>query len=225
MWGDDEGVSYRVSYQPQEYHIEPPPSGGLKFSEEEKKHLLMAIGALTLAFTLLFRDPDFPIYFTAILAFCSVMTGFFMHEMAHKYVAQKYGSWAEFRAWPQYLLIAVVTAYFGFLIAAPGAVYHRGYLTKEQTGKVSAAGPVTNIIMASIILPILLFVPGIPYEIFLLLGMVCFMNVIIGGFNLVPFFGLDGKKIIKWNVGIWIGLLGILGFYGILLLAPQLIFG
>jgi Zn-dependent protease len=225
MWGDDKGVSYRVSYQPQEYYIEPPPSGGLKFSNEEKKHLLMAIGALTLAFTLLLRHLDLPIYLIAVLAFCSVMTGFFMHEMAHKYIAQKYGSWAEFRAWPQYLLIAIATAFFGFLFAAPGAVYHRGYLTKEQTGKVSAAGPVTNVVMASFILPIIMFIPGIPYEIFVLLWMVCLMNVIIGGFNLVPFFGLDGKKIIKWNVGIWLGLFAILGFYAVLLLFPEAIFG
>ena len=94
MWGDDEGVSYRVSYQPQEYYIGVPQQGFLKFSNEEKKHLLMAIGALTLAFTLLLRHLDLPIYLIAVLAFCSVMTGFFMHEMAHKYMAQKYGSWA-----------------------------------------------------------------------------------------------------------------------------------
>jgi Zn-dependent protease len=226
MWGDERRTEYRVTYFPQEVYIEPPQEQGfLKFSDEEKKNLLMAIGALTLAFTLFWRGLNIPFYLIAILSFCAVITGFLLHEIGHKYMAQKYGCWAEFRAWPQWLLLAVISGFFGFLLAAPGAVYHKGYLTQEQTGKVSAAGPVVNITMASFLLPIVFFFPDIIYEIWILLYMICLLNVIIGGFNLIPVFGLDGTKIIKWNKGIYIGLFAILAFYGVLLLFPGLIFG
>jgi Zn-dependent protease len=225
MWGDRGNVTYRVSFQPQEHYIGVPQKGVLKFSKKEKMDLLLAIGALTLAFALWLYSSNIPFYLLAIMAFCAVMTGFFLHEVAHKYMAQKYGSWAEFRAWPLYLLIAIATAFFGVILAMPGAVYHKGYLTKEQTGKVSAAGPVINTIIASIILPVILFVPGIPFEVGVLLWMVFSVNVIIGCFNLVPFFGLDGTKIIKWNILIWLGLCAILGFYAVIVFFPRAIFG
>jgi len=219
MWGDDDRrVEYRISYQPYEYHQPPPVTGGgLQFSEEEKKNLFMAIGALTLAFTLLLAGGELPIYTVIALSFVAVVTGFLLHEMGHKIVAQRYGCWAEFRAWPMGLLLAVVSGLFGFLFAAPGAVYIRGYLSKEENGKVSAAGPAMNITVASILLPILFFIPGILIEINYLIWMICYLNVFIGGFNMIPFPPLDGSKIIKWNPGLWVGMLIILGFYFVLL--------
>ena len=219
MWGDDDRrVEYRISYQPYEYHQPPPVTGGgLQFSEEEKKNLFMAIGALTLAFTLLLAGGELPIYTVIALSFVAVVTGFLLHEMGHKIVAQRYGCWAEFRAWPMGLLLAVVSGLFGFLFAAPGAVYIRGYLSKEENGKVSAAGPAMNITVASILLPILFFIPGILIEINYLIWMICYLNVFIGGFNMIPFPPLDGSKIIKWNPGVWVGMLIILGFYFVLL--------
>jgi Zn-dependent protease len=159
------------------------------------------------------------------LAFTAVCTAFLLHEIGHKIVAQKYGCWAEFRAWPMGLMLAVLSGFMGFLFAAPGAVYIRGNLTEEQNGKVSASGPLMNIGVASILLPVIFFIPGIIDEIWILLYMICYLNVFIGAFNMIPFPPLDGSKIIKWNLMIWIGLLAILGFYGVLLIAPGFILG
>lgn len=212
MWGDNRGVTYRITYRPYEYYYQPPPQKGLKFSEEEKKHLLMAIGALTLAFTLFFAG-EYPLLIVVGLSFVAVITAFLLHEMGHKIVAQRYGCWAEFRAWPMGLLLAVLSGFIGFLFAAPGAVYIRGYLSKEDNGKVSAAGPLMNIGVASVLLPLLFLVPNMISEILLLIWMICYLNVFIGGFNMIPFPPLDGSKIIKWNPGIWIGMLVILGVY------------
>jgi Zn-dependent protease len=145
--------------------------------------------------------------------------------MGHKIIAQRYGCWAEFRVWPQGLLLAVISAFVGFLFAAPGAVYVRGHLSKEQNGKVSAAGPLTNIAVASFLLPVIFLVPGITGEIRTLIIMVCILNVFIGGFNMIPFPPLDGSKIIKWNPVIWIGMLVVLGGYGVLLMAPEWVSG
>ena len=225
MWGDEGRTEYRVAYFPQEVYIKPPPQGGLKFSEQEKQHLFLAIGALTLAFTLFFLDRGFSLVILVGLSFIAVCTGFLLHEIGHKVVAQRYGCWAEFRAWPMGLMLAVLSGFMGFLFAAPGAVYIQGYLSKEENGKVSAAGPLMNIGVTSVLLPIVLFVPAIMFEIRFLLGMICYLNIFIGGFNMIPIPPLDGSKIIKWNPAIWIGLLIILGFLGILLLAPGIIFG
>jgi Zn-dependent protease len=236
MQGDDR---YRYTYQQQGYQPHayyypppqpqpppPPPPGGLfSFSAEEKKNLLMAIGALTLAFTLLFSGSGIAIYIVVALSFVAVVTGFLLHEFGHKFVAQRYGCWAEFKAWPQGLLLAIFSAFFGFLFAAPGAVYIRGRLTKEQNGWVSAAGPLMNITVASFLLPVIFFVSSIPDEIFLLVWMICYLNVFIGGFNMIPFPPLDGSKIIRWNPGMWILLLAVLGFYFILLNFPGAISG
>ncbi|UCG70286.1 MAG: site-2 protease family protein [Thermoplasmata archaeon] len=226
MRGDEEVVTYRVSYQPYEYYIEPPVrEGGLKFSEEEKKHLLMAIGALTLAFTFMLLGTGIPIYTIVGLSFVAVITGFLLHEIGHKIVAQRYGCWAEFRAWPFGLMFAVLTAAVArILFAAPGAVYIRGHLTKEENGKVSAAGPLMNVAVSSLLMPILLFFPDIIIEIWYLIYMICFLNVFIGLFNLIPFPPLDGSKIIKWNPGIWFVMGLVLGSYLILILYPSLLF-
>ncbi|MEE9152117.1 MAG: site-2 protease family protein [Thermoplasmata archaeon] len=224
MWGDDRGATYKVTYQPYEHYLEPPPQG-LKFSDEEKKHLLMAVGALTIAFTLLFAGLEGLSIFTVIgLSFVAVITGFLLHEIGHKIVAQRYGCWAEFRAWPFGLLMAVFSAFMGFLFAAPGAVYVRGHLSKEENGKVSAAGPLMNIVVASFLLPIWIFISPID-ELQLLISMILWLNLFIGGFNMIPVPPLDGSKIIRWNPGIWIGMLVVLGVYFILFFDPSLILG
>lgn len=227
MWGDDDNrqVTYRVSYVPRETYNQPPEGGGLKFSDEEKKHLLMAIGALTLAFTLLFYGfGELSFVIVIGLSFLAVITGFLLHEIGHKIVAQRYGCWAEFRAWPFGLLMAVFSAFIGFLFAAPGAVYIRGHLTKEENGKVSASGPLMNIAVATFLLPIWIFIPLID-EGRLLISMILWLNLFIGGFNMIPIPPLDGSKIIRWNPGVWILLLMIIGGYFLLFLDPDLIFG
>jgi Zn-dependent protease len=224
MWGDDDNrqVTYRVSYVPREIYYQPPERG-LNFSEEEKKHLLMAIGALTLAFTFLFYGYEgLPFAIVVGLSFLAVITGFLLHEIGHKIVAQRYGCWAEFRAWPFGLLMAVFSAFIGFLFAAPGAVYIRGPLTKEENGKVSASGPLMNIAVATFLLPVWIFIPLIN-EVELLISMILWLNLFIGGFNMIPIPPLDGSKIIRWNPGVWILLLMIIGGYFLLFLDPNLI--
>ena len=57
-----------------------------------------------------------------LMSFAAVMTGFLLHELAHKWMAQKYGCWAEYRGNRNGLLLALLMGAVGFLIAAPGAV-------------------------------------------------------------------------------------------------------
>ncbi len=175
-------------------------------SDTEKKHLLIALGVLTLAFAISFSGgiygitrPGFPIFLG--ISFLSVGTAFLFHELAHRKLARKYGCWAEFRMWTWGLMMALILSIaLGVVFAAPGAVMIQGHITREQNGKISAAGPSTNLIVGA------LFLAG-SYSLTLLnyptgsfiLAFVSFVNIFIGGFNLLPFGPLDGYKIFRWN--------------------------
>ncbi|MBW3019640.1 hypothetical protein KY329_05680, partial [Candidatus Woesearchaeota archaeon] len=69
--------------------------------------------------------------------------GFVVHELSHKYVAQKLKCWAEFRASNQMLLLGIIFSFFGFVLAAPGGVFIKG--GPRHSGKIAAAGPISNV--------------------------------------------------------------------------------
>jgi len=129
----------------------------------------------------------------------TVGLGFLLHEIAHKFVAQKYGCWAEFRADDRMLIFAIIGAmFFGFVFAAPGAVLIRGYVTLKKNGIISLAGPMTNIILAIIFLMLkLVLLPTAIVSLVLNYGFQ--INAFIALFNLVPFMNFDGAKIFRWN--------------------------
>jgi len=184
----------------------------MRFSEIEKQHLLKAWIALSFAFTVLnisLFNSAFLIYF--IMSMLTVGLGFLLHEIAHKYVAQKYGCWAEFRADDRMLLFTVISAFLGFIFAAPGAVWIHGRVTKERNGKISLAGPLTNIILSIIFLFLAV------YFTFSNLLTTAFLygysiNGFLALFNMLPFMNLDGKKILDWNKAVYVFTVIIAGF-------------
>ena len=77
----------------------------------ESKHILIAWTTLSFAFSIgyLFRNPLlFPIM--VMISLGTVGLGFILHELSHKFIAQRYGYWAEFRVWPSGLIMAVIFA-------------------------------------------------------------------------------------------------------------------
>ncbi len=189
-------------------------------SPEEKKNLSIAILALTAALTMAmfggftrmlgeFNEEPWVVGYIALVAFVSTTTAFFLHEMAHKFVAQHYGCWAEFRYSQQGLLIAMVLAAIaGFLFAAPGAVYIAGRIDKRQNGIISIAGPLTNVVVAAAAIPILIYMGGIIAAGFYT---VIYFNAFLAIFNMIPVMPLDGAKVVRWNVGVYIGALAAMG--------------
>lgn len=180
----------------------------VKFTASEIRDIIISMLAISFAFALLLsRSTGFNItVITTLMPITLIVVGFgfVFHELSHKFVAIRYGYWAEYKMWIQGLFLALITPLFGFIFAAPGAVYiHGEYISKEENGKISVSGSITNIIFASFFLLILIALPNNTY-----ITTLAFYGVFINGFlaffNQLPFFGLDGSKVIKWNPFVWI---------------------
>lgn len=182
-----------------------PVAGKIKFSRSEIVHILIAVIVLSVAFTIiLFRggsilsgNPAANIIMIFALSMVLVVCSFLLHEFGHKFVAQRYGAWSEFRMYPAGLFISLVFAFFGFLFAAPGAVYITGSIDEKQNGKISLAGPGVNFAIAAVALVLFSVTTGLPQDVF---RMLAYLNAFLGLFNLIPVPPFDGSKIIRWNI-------------------------
>ena len=214
------------------------------FSEEEKRHLLLATGAFTLALGLMWvrgigglLSASSPAVWllTLLLAMpmmlIAVGPAFLLHEIGHKIVAKRHGCWAEFRADPKGLRFGVLlAALLGFLFMAPGAVMVAGVVTRRQNGHIAVAGPLVNLGLFIVGLPLgaLLLSLTNAFEVVpsmdeyfvdgalnwpLMLINICtfwlYANLILGLFNMLPFGPLDGLKVRDWSEG---------AFYAVLLI-------
>ena len=224
MWRDPSrrNQTFQVRYVMSDGWGEPVqinrrPHSKMAFSDYEKEQLRESIGFLTLAFALalsngllvVIDDPSILIT-TLPLALAAVMTGFLLHELAHKWMAQQYGCWAEYRGNKNGLYFALAMSAFGFLLAAPGAVMVSGRITDRQNGIIAAVGPLTNIAIAIVALPIYIFTAGLDWPISLLGELARFIiviNLILGGFNMIPIQPLDGSKVIMWSKPAYLGII------------------
>jgi Zn-dependent protease len=189
------------------------------FSSVEIPHIAAALIALAFSFQLiLFRDQIFnqglisPVYLLSffVQSLIAVGVGFVLHELGHKYVAQKKGLWAEFRSWPLGLVLAIgmsLLSHGGFVFAAPGAVVigplkktKAGMvLKKEDIGHIGIIGSVINISIAGIALVIFAFT-GLQ-----LATLTAQVNSWLAIFNMIPLSVLDGRKVWVWSKKIWFG--------------------
>lgn len=182
----------------------------------ELSHILISVVTISLAFAFAtegFGDvtPQFAGTFITILL--TVGLGFILHELAHRQVAKRYGAHARYQAWTIGLVIAVVMAIaFGFVFAAPGAVYIYGkQLTRDKYGKVALAGPAANFLLAIGFLFLAYSAPDASG--FAITG--AYVNAFLGAFNLIPIAPFDGQKIYAWSQRVWFG--AALAFAGLLL--------
>lgn len=173
----------------------------MKFSSYEQQELLKAWAAVSLAFAILLGGGfsglfTFNFLMMVVVAAITVGIGFLLHELAHKYLAQQYGCWAEFRSDGRMLLFMIALSFFGFIFAAPGAVMIHGMVDRVRNGKISVAGPLTNILLA-LFFGLLSFVLAEPFATFSSYGFM--INSWLGLFNMLPFWTFDGAKVFAWN--------------------------
>ncbi len=190
-----------------------------KFTFDEVRDLIIAFLIISLCFGIAQsgRNTDILMQILPIIM-VGVGLGFILHELGHKFVSMHYGYWAEFKLWPQGLLLALITSFFGIVFAAPGAVYtYANYMNDEINGKISVAGPVVNIILALIFLLIAssIYTQAFHSPDLVLLFNICAVgfsvNSYLAVFNLIPIGNLDGSKVLNWNAGIWVLTIGIAG--------------
>ncbi len=182
-----------------------------KFTRNELRDLLIAFIVLSICFAISNVGLNlFSILSIMPIVMIGVGAGFLLHEIGHKFVSMKYGYWVEFKLWPLGLVIALVTAFLGFVFAAPGAVNtYADHMNDEINGRIAIAGPMTNMGLALvfIIIAALIYPFSIHSQIVHLIYLICTVgysvNSYLAAFNLLPFATLDGIKVMKWNVLIW----------------------
>ncbi|MCI4338674.1 MAG: metalloprotease [Thermoplasmata archaeon] len=204
--------SYTAGYPPR---IQVPSR--LSTSRKELTHLALAFVVLSVSIGILAIGPlrfgvgyavtGLELAFALGFGAAAALTGFLNHELAHKIAAQRLGYWAEFRMFPVGLLLALLTAFVGFLFAMPGATVVEDIRDPRDFGRTSLAGPLVNLAQggafALVGTALFLRAPGSLWpQILFPLG---FFNGWFATFNLLPFGPLDGRKVLRWNLAIWIG--------------------
>ncbi len=171
----------------------------LRFSKLEILHLLLATALVAAVGLSLYR---FQLRWDFLAIFISA---FVIHELGHKFLAQFYRAWAEFRVLFYGAVVTAISAlpFFPFKFIAPGAVMISGNLTVSRYGRVSLIGPLTNLAMGTGFLCAYLLTTITDSPSTILLVGVRF-NGFIGFFNMIPFMGLDGQKIFSWNKIVWV---------------------
>jgi Zn-dependent protease len=199
----------RPAYNPF-YVPQPPPHAGrprITFSAQELLHIGGAIAILTVCLAFVLHDkfgnpytfgtlPPLSLFLASLLA---IGSGFVLHELAHKVVAQRYGHWAEFRAQFFGLLMSLLLALgIGFLAAAPGAVVIQGAVTRRENGLISLVGPGTNLLIGLLAFP---FTQAVNPDATLprMMALVATVNGGLCLLNLLPLGQLDGRKVLRWS--------------------------
>ncbi len=192
--------------------------GNISTSDTEIIDLLKAWLVLSAAFAILLSGSPFAkgFYTGFLISSLTVGTGFLLHELAHKIVAQRYGCFAEFRSFDFMLLVALAMSFAGFLFAAPGAVMISGHVDKRKNGIISVAGPIVNVVLALGFLLLGFLFSGN-------LGLIALYGFRINGFlalfNMIPALNFDGAKVLSWNK-MWYGI--VTGVSGLLVIVAYI---
>jgi len=170
----------------------------MRFSNTEIRHLILGTALVTAAgVSFLYGNT----LLSLIVASTIFAMGFILHELAHKYVAQTYGLWAEFRVSTMGVLLTAISIVSPLKFIAPGAVVISGFADNDRMGRTAIAGPIVNIVIT---ISLLVTWPILGHTIIgaaVLYGAA--INAFLALFNLIPFAIFDGRKVYGWNKRYW----------------------
>ena len=182
---------------------------------EELKQILIADAVLTVAFAFAlnggigggYRGLAMLLPISAL----AITLNFILHEMMHKFTAQRYGAIAHFMSSRNGLIITLVSGLFGFLIGIPGATYiYSNRFTKKENGIVSIAGPLTNMAVFVGFLALSLVTPSGATYLHRAYAIVIEISLFLAFFNMLPIYPLDGSKVLAWNTPVYVGTMAVI---------------
>lgn len=204
-------------------------------SSGEVRDLAVSTLGLGVAFAILFFAPrndvqsfllSVEVVPAVIASTALVALAFIPHAMAHRVTARSMDAYAEYEMWVPGIVLAVLTSLLGVVFAAPGGTrMHLGKgerfglsetdLTPKVIGYTSVIGPLISISLAILFALIALSVAGPELYGVNLLVMASRINGYLAVFTLLPFYPLDGYKVLRWSTWMWglTMLLGILTFF------------
>ena len=139
------------------------------------------------------------------------LLSFMGHELAHKFTAQHYGMWSEFRMNSMGYYLSAIAIIFSIPIFGTGTMYTSGTTNREHDAKTNLAGPLSNFVFASglvliaIVATLSMSGTALGFLIFLVqYGII--INAVLGLFNMIPIQPFDGATVKNWSVPVWIAL-------------------
>ena len=207
------------TYDRQQTSRKKPKRKRSRFSAQERKDLAISAILVTLvsislqsngiigAFSVVPALVLTGFWWLLVILAGSLLLAYFVHEFAHKFVAQHYNMWAEFRMTTSGYYLSLVAILFGIPIFGTGVVFTSGTESLEKDGKVNAAGPMSNFVLAAIFAIVSLIIPlagfGLTQPVYFIIQIGISLNAMLGLFNMIPFQPFDGGTIIKWDRRIW----------------------
>ncbi len=166
------------------------------------------------AFTMFSLYVNLGFFWFPLLLIGIFLLAFIGHELAHKFTAQHYGMWSEFRMTQMGYIISAIAIISSFPFFGTGIVYTTGTTSRENDGKTNLAGPLSNLIMGSVYVTIILVLVTVSggliltgslawvFGIALRYGIM--INSILGLFNMIPLQPFDGGTVFAWNRYVWV---------------------
>jgi len=151
-----------------------------------------------------------------------VIPAFLLHELAHRYVARRYGCYAKYVLSPLGTLISlistlipikvIIVGYVG--ISCPSLYYYNLYNAyrpvsqRKVNAYIALSGPLTNLVIA-VLLKGLVLIPSLTTSplIYWVITSSAKVNTWLALFNLIPLTPLDGSKIFTYKPVLSIALL------------------
>jgi len=197
-------------------------TGAYEHSPDELRELIISTVALGFAFTLAIfggnnkftyvLEPTFiqHFIFTTVLVGLSLVA----KEMAQKGTSRALESHATYRMWSPGIIVSVLSSFLGIVFAAVGGMQISSEnteragrwqinLSPKQMGIIASIGPLMSLAIGMSLLMLSPIVPsfGLERNLFVIGAEI---NAVLALFSMVPFGPVDGDKVLRWNVTIWL---------------------